>query len=121
MVKSLLDHTFTALADPARRAIVATLAAGPRTVGELAAPLPMSLVAASKHISVLERAGLVSRTRSGRTQVCRLHPGALREATLWLDTYRGFWSARLDSPGGVPDGGRMTSNPGKPGPLGGAL
>jgi DNA-binding transcriptional ArsR family regulator len=96
MVKSL-DRTFGALADPTRRAIVATLATGPRTVGELAAPLPMSLVAASKHIGVLARAGLVSRTKTGRTQVCRLHPEALRDATAWLDAYRGFWAGQLDA------------------------
>lgn len=98
MVKSIgLDRTFAALADPSRRAIVATLATGPRTVGELAAPLPMTLVAASKHIGVLVRAGLVSRTRNGRTQVCRLHAGVLRDAADWLDTYRSFWTARLDA------------------------
>lgn len=97
MVKGRLDAAFGALADPTRRQILAELAHGPRTVGELAAPLPMSLVAASKHIAVLERAGLVSRTRSGRTQVCRLQPGALRAASEWLDAYRRFWTARLDS------------------------
>jgi DNA-binding transcriptional ArsR family regulator len=100
MVKSTaeaLDRTFAALADPSRRAIVAALAAGPRTVGQLAAPLPMSLVAVSKHITVLERAGLVSRAKSGRTQVCRLHAAALRDAAGWLDTYRTFWTAQLDA------------------------
>jgi DNA-binding transcriptional ArsR family regulator len=80
-----LDRTFAALADPTRRAIVAELARGPRTVGELAAPLPMSLVAASKHISVLERAGLLTRTKAGRTRVCRLHPDTLRAASQWLE------------------------------------
>lgn len=100
MVKSsaeALDLTFAALADPSRRAIVAALATGPRTVGELAAPLPMSLVAASKHIGVLERAGLVSRTRSGRQRVCRLHADSLRDAARWLAAYRQFWTARLDA------------------------
>jgi DNA-binding transcriptional ArsR family regulator len=97
MVKSTLDATFAALADPHRRQIVAALSAGPRTVGELAAPLPMSLVAVSKHIAVLERPGLVSRTREGRTQVCRLHGEPLREASDWLTTYRRFWTDRLDS------------------------
>lgn len=100
MVKSTanqLDRTFAALADPTRRAIVSELVSGPRTVGELAAPLPMSLVGASKHIAVLERAGLVTRTRSGRTQVCRLHPHALRDASDWLDAYRRFWTTQLDS------------------------
>jgi len=100
MVKSTasqLDRTFAALGDPTRRAIVAALAGGPRTVGELAGPLPMSLVAASKHIGVLERAGLVSRARAGRTQVCRLRAGALRDASHWLDAYRRFWTERLDA------------------------
>lgn len=102
MVKSAstpLDLTFAALADPTRRSIIARLTAGPRTVTQLAAPLPMSLVATSKHIAVLERAGLVSRARSGRSQLCRLHPEALREATAWLDAYRGFWAGRLDGLG----------------------
>lgn len=100
MVKSQsdpLDRTFAALADPTRRSIVATLAAGPRTVGAIAAPLPMSLVAVSKHIGVLQRAGLVTRTRAGRTQVCRLRAEALREAAGWLDTYRAFWTVQIDA------------------------
>jgi DNA-binding transcriptional ArsR family regulator len=100
MVKSssgALDRTFAALADPTRRGIVATLATGPRTVGALADPLPMSLVAVSKHVGVLERAGLVTRTRVGRTQVCRLRPDALREAAGWLDAYREFWTVQIDS------------------------
>jgi len=92
-----LDRAYAALADPTRRRIVAQLAAGPRTVGELAAPLPMSLVAASKHIGVLAKAGLVSRSKDGRTQVCRLRPEGLRDATAWLDGYRDFWTARLDA------------------------
>jgi len=100
MVKSsagVLDRTFAALADPTRRGIVATLATGSRTVGAIAAPLPMSLVAVSKHIGVLERAGLVTRTRVGRTQVCRLRPDALGEAARWLDAYREFWTVQIDS------------------------
>jgi DNA-binding transcriptional ArsR family regulator len=92
-----LDRTFGALADPTRRGIVATLAAGPHTIGELAVPLPMSLVAVSKHISVLERAGLLTRTRAGRAQVCSLTGDPLGEAARWLDRYREFWTTRLDS------------------------
>jgi len=92
-----LDRTFGALADPTRRTLVATLAYGPSTVGALAGPLPISLVAVGKHLTVLERAGLVDRTRVGRTVVCTLRPEALREATAWLEQYRGFWSDRLDS------------------------
>lgn len=94
---SRLDHTFAALSDPTRRALVATLATGPRTVGDLAAPLPISLVAVTKHLSALERAGLVARTRQGRSVVCTLRPLALAEAARWLDTYRRFWIDRLDS------------------------
>ena len=92
-----LDRTFHALADPTRRSIVATLAAGDRTIGELAAPVPMSLVAVSKHISVLERAGLLSRTRAGRAQVCTLIGHPLGDAAGWLEYHRHFWAARLDS------------------------
>jgi DNA-binding transcriptional ArsR family regulator len=99
MVKSqaALDRTFGALADPSRRSILAALATGPRTISELAEPLPMSLVAASKHISVLERAGLISRKRAGRAQVCTLVARPMADAAGWLATYRSFWNTRLDS------------------------
>lgn len=99
MVKSnaALDRTFGALADPYRRELLRRLATGPRTVGELAAPLPISLVAVSKHLTVLERAGLVSRTRQGRHRLCRLRPTPLREASQWLAAYREFWTDRLDA------------------------
>ncbi len=92
-----LDFTFGALADPTRRGIVATLAHGPRTIAALADPLPMSLVAVSKHITVLERAGLVTRTRVGRAQECALRPDPLAGAVDWLDRYRRFWTGRIDS------------------------
>lgn len=92
-----LDRTFGALADPTRRSIVHTLAGGPRTIGELAAPLPMSLVAVSKHVTVLERAGLLTRERAGRAQVCTLAGTPLADAAGWLDRYRAFWTGRLDS------------------------
>jgi DNA-binding transcriptional ArsR family regulator len=92
-----LDIVFAALADPTRRAILTALADGPRTVSALAAPLPMSLVAVSKHVSVLERAGLVSRARSGRHQVCTVTAEPLRAAAAWLETYHRFWTTRLDS------------------------
>ena len=94
---STLDHTFAALSDPTRRGLIATLAAGPTTVGALAAPLPISLVAVTKHLAALERAGLVARTRRGRSVVCTLRPLALAEAARWLDAYRRFWTERLDS------------------------
>jgi DNA-binding transcriptional ArsR family regulator len=92
-----LDRTFAALGDPTRRLLVERLAAGPATVGELATPLPMSLVAVAKHLGVLERAHLLDRTRAGRTVVCTLRPDALGEAAAWLGGYRRFWTARLDS------------------------
>lgn len=92
-----LDGVFGALADPTRRSIVATLARGERTISELAAPLPMSLVAVSKHISVLERAGLLTRTRAGRAQVCTLVAAPLADAAGWLASYRTFWTSRLDA------------------------
>jgi len=92
-----LDRTFAALADPTRRALVAALADGPRTMGELAAPLPMSLVAVGKHLRVLEGAGLLARTRVGRTVVCTLIPDAMADAVNWLDSYRRFWTHRIDS------------------------
>jgi DNA-binding transcriptional ArsR family regulator len=92
-----LDLTFGALADPTRRGLVATLAGGPRTIAALAEPLPMSLVAVSKHLTVLERAGLVARTRAGRSQVCALVPEPLAGASGWLEHYRAFWTGRIDS------------------------
>ena len=92
-----LDRTFQALADPTRRGILARLALGEVTVGELAEPLAISLPAVSKHVSVLERARLVSRRRQGRQTWCRLEPEALRRATDWLDHYRRFWGRQLDS------------------------
>lgn len=92
-----LDRTFAALADPTRRTIVATLASGPRTLSALAQPFSISLVAVSKHVGVLERAGLVTRTRLGRSQLCRLHPAALRTAAEWINNYQRFWNRQLDA------------------------
>jgi DNA-binding transcriptional ArsR family regulator len=92
-----LDRTFGALSDPTRRSILAELAAGPRTISELAEPLPMSLVAASKHVTVLERAGLLTRARSGRAQVCTLVAEPMAEAADWLASYRSFWTTRIDA------------------------
>ena len=100
MPTARLDATFAALADPTRRAILARLAAGEATVTELAAPLPMSQPAVSKHLKVLERAGLVSRGRDAQRRPCRLEPRPLKAATDWLDTYRRFWEEsfqRLDT------------------------
>lgn len=88
---------FHALADPTRRAMVRSLAEGERTVGELAAPHPLSLAAASKHVKVLERAGLLRRTVLGRRHVCRLDPAPLAAATDHLRFYEDFWNGRIDA------------------------
>ena len=91
-----LDATFTALADPTRRAILARLAEGEATVGELGEPFEMSQPAISKHVKVLERAGLVSRGRDAQRRPCKLEAAPLRDAVEWLETYRQHWEARLD-------------------------
>jgi DNA-binding transcriptional ArsR family regulator len=92
-----LDHVFGALTDPTRRNMLRSLAARERTVSELAEPFRMSLAAASKHVKVLERAGLVRRTVQGRTHFCRLDPKPLSEAADWLRFYERFWGERLDA------------------------
>jgi DNA-binding transcriptional ArsR family regulator len=91
-----LSETFQALADPTRRAILARLALGESSVGELAEPFDMSLPAVSKHLKVLERAGLISRTREAQFRPCRLEPQTLKSVDDWLGEYRRFWEARLD-------------------------
>jgi DNA-binding transcriptional ArsR family regulator len=94
-----LDATFAALADPTRRAILARLATGEATVMELAEPFAMSQPAVSKHIKVLERAGLVTRGRDAQRRPCRMEPGPLVEATAWIERYRQIWEKnyrRLD-------------------------
>ena len=90
-----LDATFAALADPTRRAIVARLAKGEASVLELAEPFDMSQPAISKHIKVLERAGLIARSRDAQRRPCRLVVAPLREATDWLERYREMWEARF--------------------------
>ena len=92
-----LDTIFHALGDATRRAMLGELAAGERTVGELAQPFAMSLAAASKHIKVLEAAGLIRRDVRGRTHVCSLEPAPLMSADQWLGIYRRFWTDRLDT------------------------
>ena len=92
-----LDLVFAALADPTRRRIVAKLARGPATVGELAEPFAMSFAGASKHVKVLEEAGLVRREVRGRSHFCRLEPGPLASADQWLRHYEQFWTGRLDA------------------------
>ena len=91
-----LDIVFHALGDATRRAMLSELAGGQRTVSELAEPFDMSLAAASKHIKVLEHAGLIGREVRGRTHVCRLEPGPLASAYEWLAFYERFWTGRLD-------------------------
>ncbi|MCM8731701.1 ArsR/SmtB family transcription factor [Hephaestia sp. GCM10023244] len=96
MVEQRLDATFAALADPTRRGMLACLARGEASVGDLAAPYAMSLAGASKHLGVLERAGLVERRRVGRQHLCRLNPARLAEADRWLRQWERFWSVSLD-------------------------
>src|SRR5689334_1311233 len=90
------DATFFALADPTRRAILARLARGEAGVKELAEPFAMSLPAVSKHLKVLEKAGLISRGREAQWRPCRLQPEPLRDLADWLENYRRFWDESLD-------------------------
>lgn len=93
----LLDRTFAALADPTRRQMLAQLSSGQTCVTELARPHAMSLAAVSKHLGVLEKAGLVKRERQGRVHALTLEARPMQEALAWLDQYRKFWDANLDS------------------------
>jgi DNA-binding transcriptional ArsR family regulator len=90
-----LDATFQALADPTRRAIVAALSRGQASVTELARPHRMSLPAVMKHLRVLQRAGLVTQRKSGRTRRCRLAPRPLQRAEAWISQYRAFWEGQF--------------------------
>ncbi|MCR9142837.1 MAG: metalloregulator ArsR/SmtB family transcription factor [bacterium] len=92
-----LDATFAALSDPTRRSILSTLSRGPATVGELAEPFDMSLPAISKHLKVLESAGLIRREKSGRNFNCSLQSDAMQEAAEWIAGYRDFWDRNLRS------------------------
>ena len=91
-----LSATFAALADPTRRAILARLASGASSVTELAKPFEMSLPAVSKHLKVLERAGLIARERKAQLRPCRIEPAALRGVDAWLENYRRLWDERFD-------------------------
>jgi DNA-binding transcriptional ArsR family regulator len=91
-----LSVIFAALADPTRRAILARLADGPATVNEIAEPFDMTLPAISKHLKVLERAGLISRGREAQWRPCKLEAAPLREATEWMSHYRRFWEGSFD-------------------------
>lgn len=92
-----LDATFHALADATRRGMLARLAQGERSIGELAQPYAMSFAGASKHVKVLESAGLISRRKVGRTQICAIRGERLREADAWLRQWERFWNSRLDA------------------------
>src|SRR5262245_22005668 len=96
-----LDLVFSALADRTRRAILARLAEGEATVNEIAEPFPISLQAVSKHLKVLERAGLIARGRNAQWRPCRLDGQALSVASRWIDHNRRIWEARLDTLGAV--------------------
>jgi DNA-binding transcriptional ArsR family regulator len=95
--ENMLDQVYGAIADPTRRAILAALAEGEANVGSLAQRFPISLNGVSKHVKVLERAGLVERTVQGREHRLRLNAEPLREAVMWLEHYRTFWGARLEA------------------------
>jgi DNA-binding transcriptional ArsR family regulator len=91
-----LDAAFSALADPTRRAILARLALGETTVNELAEPFDMSLPNISKHLKVLENAGLISRSRDAQRRPCKIEPEPLREVSAWVEAYRKLWEERFD-------------------------
>jgi DNA-binding transcriptional ArsR family regulator len=97
MVERSLDHTYMALAHPTRRAMLDLLKGGSMRVTDLAAPFEISLAASSKHVNVLERAALVSRTVVGRDHWLAVNPRPLLDAGVWIDTYRRFWDERLDA------------------------
>jgi DNA-binding transcriptional ArsR family regulator len=96
MIHDRLSHTFAALADPTRRAILARLASGEKSVTELAEPFAMSMPAISKHLAVLERAGLIVRGREAQWRPRRLHAQPLKECAEWLESYRRFWEESFD-------------------------
>ena len=96
MVEKRLDATFRALADPTRRGMLASLALGEKSIGELAGPFAMSFAGASKHVKVLEDAGLIARRKAGRTHLIRIEAKPLEEAERWLRQWEKFWNVRLD-------------------------
>jgi len=96
MVENRLDTTFRALADPTRRGMLASLALGEKSIGELAEPFAMSFAGASKHVKVLEDAGLIARRKVGRTHLISIDAKPLEEAERWMRRWERFWSNRLD-------------------------
>jgi DNA-binding transcriptional ArsR family regulator len=109
--ETALDHTLTALADPTRRAILRRLSAGEARVTEIARPFAISLAAVSKHILVLERAGLVRRRRAGREHLLSIDPRPLNEAAAWIESTRARWTARLDALDDLLRAGDEAENP----------
>jgi DNA-binding transcriptional ArsR family regulator len=108
-----LNRAFAALADPTRRAIIARLASGEATVNELAEPFDMTQPSISKHLKVLERAGLISRGRAAQTRPCRLEAAPLKEVANWAEAYRSLWEARLDRLGALLQSSKSTPTKGK--------
>lgn len=96
MVEQRLDTTFHALADPTRRGMLASLARGDKSIGELAEPFAMSFAGASKHVKVLEHAGLIARRKQGRTHIISIDAKPLEEAERWMRQWERFWTSRLD-------------------------
>jgi DNA-binding transcriptional ArsR family regulator len=96
MVEERLDETFRALADPTRRGMLARLALGEKSIGELAEPFAMSFAGASKHVKVLEEAGLIARRKVGRTHLISIEAKPLEEAERWMRQWERFWNSRLD-------------------------
>ena len=105
MVEQDLNRVFHALSNPTRRAILGLLASGETTVGDLSRPLPLSFAGVSKHLGVLERAGLVTRKARGRERVCRLNPATLRNAQDWLEFHTRFWTDGMDALGALVETG----------------
>jgi DNA-binding transcriptional ArsR family regulator len=112
MVEKRLDATFRALADPTRRGMLAKLALGEKSIGELAEPFAMSFAGASKHVKVLEDAGLISRRKAGRTHLISIEARPLEEAERWLRQWEKFWSGRLDRLGALIAGDKKEKNNG---------
>jgi DNA-binding transcriptional ArsR family regulator len=103
MLADRLSATFSALADPTRRAILSRLVSGECSVGELAQPFQMSMPAVSKHLRVLERAGLIAQRRDAQWRLCRIEPAPLKEVADWAEHYRQLWEGRLDRLGAYLD------------------
>ena len=111
MVDNRLDMTFRALADPTRRGMLASLALGEKSIGELAEPFAMSFAGASKHVKVLEDAGLLSRRKAGRTHLVSLNAEPLAEAERWLRQWEKFWTVRLDRLQALVEADKSKENP----------